>query len=117
MGIKISQGFERRGAFPIDDDLLLTKAEMLTVNDGLMPDKYFTICQDDGKLYLYDKENTFDTDTGKFRVLEGGSGSHNYSDLINKPQINSVELDGNKSGEDLRLTLSVQEIEKILYLP
>ena len=47
----------------------------------------------------------------------GGSGSHDYSDLINKPQINNVELEGNKSGEDLRLTLSVQEIEKILYLP
>lgn len=44
-----------------------------------------------------------------------------YNELVNKPQINSVELIGNKTGPELRLqnkmdTLSVQDIEKILYL-
>lgn len=33
----------------------------------------------------------------------GGQGTSNYSDLDNKPQINGVELIGNKSPEDLQL--------------
>lgn len=33
----------------------------------------------------------------------GGGGTYNYSDLENKPQINSVELSGNKSSSDLGL--------------
>lgn len=45
---------------------------MLTVNDNLMPNKYFTVCQDDGAIYLYDKTNTADPATGKFRKFEGG---------------------------------------------
>lgn len=40
-----------------------------------------------------------------------------YNDLENKPQIESVTLQGNKTFKQLGLdTLSVQEIEKILYL-
>jgi hypothetical protein len=56
---------------------------MLTVNDNLMPSKYFTVCQDDGKIYLYDKTNTVDPATGKFRVFEGGGsgGASNLADL------------------------------------
>lgn len=33
----------------------------------------------------------------------GSSGTYDYEKLINKPQINSVELIGNKSFEDLGL--------------
>ena len=40
-----------------------------------------------------------------------------YNKLINKPQIESVELIGNKTMKQLGVdTLSVQEVEKILYL-
>lgn len=47
--------------------------------------------------------------------------AENYEELYNKPQINGVELSGDKSGADLRLqeqmnTLSQTDIEKILYL-
>ena len=74
MAINVSQAFHRTSANPVDDTLTLTKAEMLAVNDNLMPAKYFTVCQDDGKIYLYDKTNTSDPTTGKFRVFEGGGG-------------------------------------------
>lgn len=33
----------------------------------------------------------------------GGGGTKNYNDLTNKPQINNVELAGNKSSEDLNI--------------
>lgn len=74
MAINVSQAFHRTSANPIDESLALTKAQMLTVNDNLMPNKYLTVCQDDGKIYLYDKANTSDPTTGKFRVFEGGGG-------------------------------------------
>lgn len=121
MAIKVSQGFKRTGADAIDVDLALTKAQMLVVDDDLMPDKYFTICQDDGKLYLYNKENSFEDTTGRFRVLEGGSGGGcDYETLMNQPKINEVTLLGNKTSADLGLQgsmyeITAQEIDKILF--
>ena len=75
MAIKISQAFERTSREPVDVTLTLTKAEMLLVDDNMMPDKYFTICQDDGKLYLYDKSATPSQETGKFSLAEDGNTS------------------------------------------
>lgn len=74
MAINISQAFHRTSANPIDDTLALTKAEMLTVNDNLMPSKYLTVCQDDGQIYLYDKAATPSAETGKFALFEAGGG-------------------------------------------
>lgn len=40
-----------------------------------------------------------------------------YNDLANKPKIEDVELKGNRTLREIGVdTLSVQEIEKILYL-
>lgn len=74
MAINVSQAFHRTSANPVDDTMALTQAEMLTVNDNLMPSKYLTVCQDDGYIYLYNKDNTVDPATGRFRKFEGGSG-------------------------------------------
>ena len=68
-GIKINAPFELGAAVPVDTRLTLSKAEMLTVNDNVWPDKYLTVCSDDGAIYLYDKTNTVDPTTGKFRIL------------------------------------------------
>lgn len=80
MAINVSQSFHRTSANAVDDTLTLTKAEMKTVNDNLMPSKYLTVCQDDGLIYLYDKSNTVDSTTGKFRVFESGGGGHEIED-------------------------------------
>ena len=70
-GIKINAPFELGAAVPVDTRLTLSKAEMLTVNDNVWPSKYLTVCSDDGAIYLYDKTNEMDVETGKFRKLEG----------------------------------------------
>ena len=72
MALNIAAPFKRAGAFPVDEALVMTKAQMLAVNDNTMPESYFAICPDDGQFYLYAKENTMDPETGKYRVLEGG---------------------------------------------
>ena len=74
MAINVSQAFHRTSSNPVDETMALTKAQMLTVNDNLMPAYYLTICQDDGYIYLYDKTATADPSTGKFKKFEGGGG-------------------------------------------
>lgn len=41
-------------------------------------------------------------------ILEGGSSGFDYSEAINKPQINGVELDGNVSGSDLDIVRIIE---------
>lgn len=79
-GTKRGMPYERTGPFPLDDTFVLSKAEMLTVDDLKMPDVYFAACSDDKKFYMYDKSATPSAETGKFKVLEGG-GSGNIVEL------------------------------------
>ena len=74
MAINVSQAFHRTSANPVDESMTLTKAQMKTVNDNLMPAYYFTVCQDDGYIYLYDKSATATAESGKFKKFEGGGG-------------------------------------------
>lgn len=73
-------------------------------------------------------EPGFEIDTGRLKIGDantpwknlpyiGGSSTFDYDVLINKPSIEGVELIGDKAINELGVdTLSVQEIEKILYL-
>lgn len=92
MAIRTSQGFKITSNEPIDANLTLTKSEMKNINENLIPDKYLTICQDDGKLYLYNKSNTVDEQTGKFRVFEGGSGGSSEWGNITGTLSNQTDL-------------------------
>lgn len=65
--INLMQGFNIGSAVAVDSRFIKSKAEMKTVNDNVMPDKYMTICTDDGLLYLYDKTAVPNDLTGKFR--------------------------------------------------
>lgn len=99
MAINVSQPFHRTSANAVDDTLTLTKAEMLAVNDNLMPSKYLTVCQDDGFIYLYDKTNTVDGTTGKFRKFEGGGGAtYTAGDGINIDN-DEISTDNMQSGD------------------
>ena len=43
-------------------------------------------------------------------------GVRDYNQLQNRPILNGVVIEGEKVSEDYKLTMSVQDIEKILYL-
>lgn len=98
MAFLITQPFVRQGPFAIDQTFALTKAEMKAVDDKTMPEKYFTICQEDGKIYLYDKTMAVDDNTGKFRVFEGGNGNVSpdvsWTDIKNLPDFKNVATSG-----------------------
>lgn len=54
---------------PVDTRLVLTKKEMLEVNDLYQPEVYFALCKDDGHFYLYNKNIKGNSETGKFTVI------------------------------------------------
>ena len=87
MPIILPQGFEITSKQPIDTRILLKKTAMLSINDNIMPIKYFAICVDDGKFYLYDKSNEVDPETGKLRVLESDVDLSNY---VTKEQLQQL---------------------------
>lgn len=67
-------GFNVQSTAAIDKRLILTKAEMLTVGTGSatfpVPDIYLCLCSDDGKLYLYNKNNPIGDETGKYVLVD-----------------------------------------------
>lgn len=61
------------------------------------------------------------TITGSLSVPAQRVSSNDYNELRNKPTINNVTIEGDKVSADYKLqhemdTLSVQEIERILYI-
>lgn len=53
----------------------------------------------------------------KLNIKSGrGGGTNDYNLLFNKPSLNGVPIQHDRESQDYKLTLSVQEIEKILYL-
>lgn len=70
MGIPINTGFDSNAPVSIDNRFVLTKSQMLNVDDNKMPEAYFCICKDDLTLYVYDKNMDIDKIsevTGKFK--------------------------------------------------
>ena len=68
MAIKLNTGFNIRSNVPIDARFILTFEQMTLINDKLMPENYFAVSSDDGKLYIYSKSNEFNVKTGRFRL-------------------------------------------------
>lgn len=103
-------GFKVQTGSAIDKRLLLSKAEMLTVEeDYTMPDEYFAVCKDDGKVYLYKASNTVDAETGKFRVIDDTLDKTNA--LINASTAAiSTEETRAKAAEDLLNTAISNEV-------
>ena len=71
--INLPQGFKIGAAEAVDSRLTLSKTEMLTIKDSLMPTVYFAVCKDNHAIYIYNKDNSVDPETGKFRVYISGS--------------------------------------------
>lgn len=84
--IILPQGFKVSSSEPIDARILLTKEEMKNINQNIMPNIYFALCKDDGKLYLYNKNNSFNDITGYFSLYE----SQVYADSITQEDIDLI---------------------------
>ena len=79
MAIKISTGFSIGSKDLIDDRLVLSKAQMLALNENTYPEQFFCLCSDDNKIYVYNSSNTPNDITGKFVVYVGTDGTTGVS--------------------------------------
>ena len=74
MAINLATGFSIGSKDVIDERQVLTLNQMQNLDENVYPDNYFAICKDDGKLYIFNASNEINAETGKFRVLSGGTG-------------------------------------------
>lgn len=71
--IQLATGFSIGSKDLIYDKFVLTKQQMIDIDENTYPDNFFALCSEDSKLYTYDINNTPSLETGKF-VLAGGTG-------------------------------------------
>lgn len=113
MAITVLSGFNIKGASPIDTRLVLSKSEMLNINDNLMPETYFAVCTNDDQLYLYNKYAEPNAETGKFQLL-----GKDVIDRVSVLEDDVVELHQDVDNVDEKVdeikTMTYQEIEDII---
>jgi len=90
--ININAGFELGSAQPIDSRQYLTKAQMLSINDNIMPDVYMAVCKNDGCIYTYNKNNEINPETGKFRIVNSNSIKLQYTVMPNITEDNKNDV-------------------------
>ena len=69
MAIDLATGFNIGSKDAIDERQVLTLEQMKNLDESIYPDKYFAICKDNGKLYIFNASNEIDEETGKFRKV------------------------------------------------
>ena len=80
MAIALGTGFSIGSKDLIYDKFVLSKDEMLNINENTYPDQFFALCSDDDTLYTFNISNPVNAETGKFREIVG-SGTGGDVDL------------------------------------
>ena len=80
MAISLGTGFSIGSKDLIYDKFVLTKDEMLNINENTYPDQFFALCSDDDCMYTFNISNPVNAETGKFRIVVG-SGTGEEVDL------------------------------------
>lgn len=97
--------------YPTDDDTMKNVGIQIRQNN-LDNDAGLYSCRDNNKYLILDTNNLKAGNNVSFNIdykgltinsTGGTGGATDYTELTNKPQINGVELTGNKNGDDLGL--------------
>ena len=114
MAIDLATGFNIGSKDAIDERQILTLEQMKNLDESIYPDKYFAICKDDGKLYLYDADNEINDETGKFREISGSDntvGTDNF--LKSYTELSQLGLSGDANVWDVIQALGKGEMAHI----
>lgn len=65
----------------VERDAFLTKADMKAFNENYLPDVFIAVCYEDGKIYLFNRSNTVDSVTGKWREFKCDAEIATQTDL------------------------------------
>ena len=105
---RFRDGLDITTAAAVDKRIYLTKAEMLTAEDNFnLPDVYFAVCPDDGKLYLYNVNNVASAETGKFKRIESTINFEKPSTEESKANFNEAIV------ESAAVTETKTEVEEL----
>ena len=105
---RFRNGLDISTASAVDKRIYLTKAEMLTAEDNFnLPDVYFAVCPDDGKLYLYNVNNIASAETGKFKQIESTINFEKPSTEESKANFNEAIV------ESAAVTETKTEVEEL----
>ena len=75
MSIVLWDNIEYKGKKPLDSRMLFdTIADMKAYSENYLPDITLAFNKEDSKMYVFNRENDVDEDTGKWREFEGGDG-------------------------------------------
>ena len=75
MAIPALDSFSALGEFQnFERDAFETLEDMKNFNEDFLPEQFVAICYEDASMYYFNKKNTIDEITGKWRKFSGGSG-------------------------------------------
>lgn len=112
MAMKLTSGLIIKAKEVVDDRLVLTKAQMLSMKKSGMPEVYFALCSEDGQMYFYDKNAEPNEETGCFKKMT--SSSSGGSSVLDETIKSSVDVGGVLSGMELKADTSFTDVMKLL---
>lgn len=83
-------------------DMFDTKSAMKSFPEYNLPDIFITTCKEDGNVYVFNRNNEVNTETGKWRAINA-SGSSSYNALSDKPAIDGHTLSSSTTLDNLGL--------------
>ena len=93
MSIVLNTGFSIGSKDLVYDKFVLTKEEMLNIHENTYPDQFFALCSDDDKMYSFNINNTPNAETGKFKVMSGGSTAIDDDNISSTTVYSSEKID------------------------
>lgn len=94
MGIPMNSGFAVKAPVPLDERTVLTRQQMCEISDNTLPDVYYAVSSENGKLYIYNKDNESEPYAeggyGKYREVKAGSND-DYEIVLTLPGFNDIE--------------------------
>lgn len=101
MAVPFASNIELLSTLPnFSRDMFNTKAEMKVFAEYKLPDVFITTCKEDGNVYVFNRKNEVDPDTGKWRAINA-SGSTSYEALKDKPAIDGKVLSKDSTLDEL----------------
>jgi hypothetical protein len=86
MAVSMLDNFNIRKSSPnVERDMFQTIADMKDYNENYLPQVFIATCVEDGCIYIFNKGNSVNDTTGKWRKLEGGSAD--LLNYYNKPEV------------------------------
>lgn len=109
MSIVLWDNIEYKGKKPLDSRMLFdTIADMKAYSENYLPDITLAFNKEDSKMYVFNRENDVDEDTGKWRIFDSVSGEEDKANIIDGTEIK--DLFGGTE-EDIKIKTITDEIE------